>query len=102
MSISKRAWTTAGCLAYLAAHGEVLSQRYQDNRVTVHCRLSLSHLGRIHETDTVVRLHTNGAVVGNGNGYSAVNGFVEDSAEGIDRSRSQVSTAILADGVAEC
>jgi GTPase len=68
-------------LAYLAAHGEVLSQRYQDNRVTVHCRLSRSHLGRIHEADTVVRPHTNGAVTGNGNGYVAVNGFVEQSAD---------------------
>jgi GTP-binding protein HflX len=68
-------------LAYLAAHGEVLSQRYQDDRVTVHCRLSRSHLGRIHERDTVIRPHTNGAAAANGNGYVAVNGVVEESAE---------------------
>ena len=32
-------------LAYLAAHGEVLSRTYHDNRVVVHCRLSQKHLG---------------------------------------------------------
>ncbi len=47
-------------LAYLAAHGEVLSKRYQDSRVVVHCRLSRQHLGRIHEPQTVVRPHSNG------------------------------------------
>jgi GTP-binding protein HflX len=48
-------------LAYLAAHGEVLSKRYQDSRVVIHCRLSREHLGRIHETETTVRPHSNGA-----------------------------------------
>ena len=32
-------------LAYLAAHGEVLSQRYHDSRVVVHCRMSREHRG---------------------------------------------------------
>ncbi len=44
-------------LAYLAAHGEVLSKRYDDNRVVVHCRISSEHLGRVHEDSVVVRPH---------------------------------------------
>ncbi len=47
-------------LAYLAAHGEVLSKRYNDSRVVIHCRLSRAHAGRIHEPATVVRPHANG------------------------------------------
>ena len=46
--------------AYLAAHGEVLSKRYQDQRVVIHCRIAQNHLGRIHEEATVVRPHENG------------------------------------------
>jgi GTP-binding protein HflX len=42
-------------LAYLAAHGEVLSQKFVDGRVIVHCRLSQRHLGRIAPADAVVR-----------------------------------------------
>ena len=42
-------------LAYLAAHGEVLSQKYVDSRVLVHCRISQEHLGRIRESEAVVR-----------------------------------------------
>jgi GTP-binding protein HflX len=66
-------------LAYLAAHGEVLSQRYQDSRVIVHCRMSREHLGRIHEESTVIRPRANGVPfdnghvhVGNGRGYEDI------------------------------
>ncbi len=44
-------------LAYLAAHGEILSKQYQDSRVIVHCRMSQRHLGQIHEGAAVVRPH---------------------------------------------
>jgi GTP-binding protein HflX len=44
-------------MAYLAAHGEVLSRRYSDSRVTIHCRLPQKHLGRLEEPGTVVRPH---------------------------------------------
>ncbi|MBI2824383.1 MAG: GTPase HflX [Planctomycetia bacterium] len=44
-------------LAFLAAHGEVLSKQYHDSRVTVHCRISQQHVGPIHDADTVVRPH---------------------------------------------
>jgi GTPase len=35
-------------LAYLAAHGEVLSKYYNDSRVIVHCRISPKHLARVN------------------------------------------------------
>ncbi len=46
-------------LAYLARHGEVLSQRYHedDQRVTVHCRLPQQYLGKINDDDTEIRPH---------------------------------------------
>jgi GTP-binding protein HflX len=37
-------------LAYLAAHGEILSRRYNEDRVTVHCRIPERHLGRVRES----------------------------------------------------
>ncbi len=47
-------------LAYLAAHGEVLSKHFTDSRVTVHCRIPQHCLGVIQEEDTQVRPHRNG------------------------------------------
>ncbi len=48
-------------MAYLAAHGEVMSRRFNDTRVIIHCRLPQKHLGRVSEPGTVVRRHeTNG------------------------------------------
>jgi GTP-binding protein HflX len=41
-------------MAYLAAHGEVLSRRYEDTRVFVHCRVPQKILGRINDPDTVI------------------------------------------------
>jgi GTP-binding protein HflX len=41
-------------MAYLAAHGEVLSQRYHENRVLIHCRIPQKYLGRI--TDPAVSI----------------------------------------------
>lgn len=56
-------------MAYLAAHGEVLSKRFSDSRVVIHCRLPQKHLGRVSEPGTVVRTHEgNGHAVGGGNG----------------------------------
>ena len=47
-------------IAYLAAHGEVLSQQYRDSRVVVHCRIAQKHLGRIGRQQCVIRPHGNG------------------------------------------
>jgi len=42
-------------VAYLSAHGEVLSKRYEEERVVVHCRIPQKHLGRIKGPDTIIR-----------------------------------------------
>ena len=44
-------------MAYLAAHGEVLSRRFNDTRVIIHCRLPQKYLGRVQEPGTNVRTH---------------------------------------------
>jgi len=46
-------------MAYLAAHGEILSKRFNCERVVIHCRMPSQHLGRIHEPGTVIRDHLN-------------------------------------------
>ncbi len=42
-------------MAFVAAHCDVLSKQYDDDRVTIHCRLPQKHLGRIQESDTTIR-----------------------------------------------
>jgi len=44
-------------MAYLAAHGEVLSKRFTDTRVTIHCRMPQKYLGRIRAADATIRPH---------------------------------------------
>ena len=44
-------------MAYVAAHGEVLSQRYNESRGVIHCRIPEKFLGRINEPGTEVRPH---------------------------------------------
>jgi GTP-binding protein HflX len=51
-------------MAYLAAHGEVLSKQYRDSRVVVHCRIPQKHLGRISEDSVSIQPHRNGGVEG--------------------------------------
>ena len=48
-------------LAFLAAHGKVLSRNYRNGRVTVHCKLPRQNVGQINGEQTVVRPHANGA-----------------------------------------
>jgi GTPase len=47
-------------LAYLAAHGEVLSKQFFDGRVTVHCRIPQGYLSRIQAEVVGVRPHGSG------------------------------------------
>jgi GTP-binding protein HflX len=54
-------------LAMLAAYGEVLSKRYHDSRVTVHCRIPQRAVAHLHDPATIVRPHQ-------ANGYAAANG----------------------------
>lgn len=44
-------------MAYLAAHGEVLSKTYNCERVTIHCRIPQEFLGRLDAEEAVVRPH---------------------------------------------
>jgi GTP-binding protein HflX len=48
-------------LALLANYGEVLSKRYTDSRVIVHCRIPQRALGHLRSADTYIRPHGNGA-----------------------------------------
>ena len=64
-------------LAYVAAHAEILSQRYHDSRVVIHCRIPQHYLARLDRTTTDVRPHKNGA---GGNGMAAAPGNGASSA----------------------
>ena len=44
-------------LAFLAAHGEILSRRYNDNRVTIHCRIPQKYIGSLQEEGTEIHTH---------------------------------------------
>lgn len=44
-------------LAWLGRHGEVLSRRFSDDRVVVHCRVPAALLGRIPKDEATVRPH---------------------------------------------
>ena len=44
-------------LAYLAAHGEVLSKTFHDSRVVVHCRISQHFISRMENDGVVIRPH---------------------------------------------
>jgi GTP-binding protein HflX len=50
-------------LAALSARGEVLSRRYIDNRVIVHCRIPQRALPHLHSPDTTIRPHQRGGVL---------------------------------------
>lgn len=50
-------------MAYLAAHGEVLSKQFRDSHVTIHCRIPQRHLARVEADSMAVRSHRNGGEV---------------------------------------
>ncbi len=47
-------------LAYLAAHGEILSKRYHDSKVVVHCRIPQYYYGRMERDGITVQVRANG------------------------------------------
>jgi GTP-binding protein HflX len=53
-------------MAYLAAHGEVLSRRYDGKRVNIHCRLPQEYLARINEPNTEVVPHGRSMCIASG------------------------------------
>jgi GTPase len=42
-------------MAYLAAHGEILSKQFDGVRAILHCRIPAKFLGRIRDPDTIIR-----------------------------------------------
>jgi GTP-binding protein HflX len=57
-------------LAYLAANGEVLSKKFSDTRVVVHCRIPQRHLDHIRDGQTSVHPHqTNGHALADLSGH---------------------------------
>jgi GTP-binding protein HflX len=50
-------------LAYLASQGEILSRRYHDNRVTVHCRIPERHVRRV--TEAAISVQPRQRLIGN-------------------------------------
>ena len=44
-------------MAHCRAHGEVLSQRFTEERVMIHCRIVRAHLGRIVDSVTKITPH---------------------------------------------
>jgi GTP-binding protein HflX len=50
-------------LAYLAAHGEVLSKDYLEDRVVIHVRLPARHVGPVFGNGNVVRHHQGALLV---------------------------------------
>jgi GTP-binding protein HflX len=59
-------------VAYLSAHGEVLSKRYEGERVVVHCRIPQKYLGRIKGADTTIRKRDAGPQAVDDTGTGAV------------------------------
>lgn len=41
-------------LAFVSAHGDVLSKQYEDDRVTIHCRMPQKYLGRITDPEVTI------------------------------------------------
>src|SRR5262249_21829973 len=60
-------------LAQLAAFGQILSKRYTDSRVIVHCRIPQRAMAHLHGDDIAVRQRaasTNGSTGGASNGFA--------------------------------
>ena len=41
-------------MAYLAAHGEILSQRFHEDKAFIHCRIAAKYLGRMRDNPQIV------------------------------------------------
>ncbi len=56
-------------MAYLAAHGEVMSRTFHENRVVLHCRIPQKFLGRVRDSGANVKQHERTIPSTNGNGH---------------------------------
>ncbi len=57
-------------LALLSSHGEVLSKRYTDTRVIVHCRIPERAMGHLRGAHADIRPHGQVAATAGGNGHA--------------------------------
>lgn len=62
-------------LAMLSSHGEVLSKRYHDDRVTVHCRIPQRAMSHFRGPETTIRPHRPVA----SNGHAGENGAASEA-----------------------
>ncbi len=62
-------------MAFVAAHGEILSQRFADDRAFIHCRIPPKHYGRLRESG--VTIHVREKTAKNADGHIEV---TEDAA----------------------
>jgi hypothetical protein len=60
----------------LSSHGEVLSKRYTDSRVIVHCRIPERAMGYLRGASADIRPHRRTAGESNGNGHPIAPGGV--------------------------
>jgi GTP-binding protein HflX len=67
-------------LAMLSSHGEVLSKRYHDDRVTVHCRIPQRAMSHFRGPETTIRPHR----AAGSNGHASENGAMsEEGSNGV-------------------
>ena len=62
----------------LASHGEVLSKRYTDSRVIVHCRVPERALSHLRGEQTTIRPHGQSKDAAASNGHAEDNGHAAD------------------------
>jgi GTP-binding protein HflX len=67
-------------MAYLAAHSEVLSKRFTDTKVSIHCRIPQKYLGRISESEATIRPHEANGHAASGTTESKPSAATEDLA----------------------
>jgi len=67
-------------MAYLSAHGEVISQRFNGTRAMIHCRIPQKYLGRIEASDALIRPHCKESEPVDGNGEVLSPREIEDVA----------------------
>lgn len=53
-------------MAYIAAHSEVMSKRFTDTKVTIHCRIPQKYLGRINPSEATISPHESNGHAANG------------------------------------
>jgi GTPase len=80
-------------LAMLSSHGEVLSKRYSDDRVTVHCRIPQRAMSHFRGPDTTIRPHRQAAGQGNGHAENGAAVLESNLTPGEHRSNGQSSAA---------